>query len=200
MSEIPAQTTPSGAPCFPTAAVMAPARFSGTDARPLDELMALVKWALEREEDAAATICRLTYRIETDSELAVTARSYATEVREFATRLRRLLPQDQQAGAQEADIGRVSDGVIQSLPREKAATFLITFLVQHAETTSDVLQSAGAKLGSREMDMLWRKADRERRKLAGWVRAFESQLEAQREARRCAPKPEARQRQFVIWM
>ncbi|MGE3231272.1 MAG: hypothetical protein AB7J30_17710 [Hyphomicrobium sp.] len=163
--------------------------------------MALVKWALEREEDAAATICRLAYRIETDSELALTARTYATEVREFATRLRRLLPHGQEDGERDVDIGQVSDSVIQSLPSEKAATFLIRFLVQHAETTSDVLQSAGSQLGSREMDMLWRKADRERRKLAGWVRELECQLEARREAQRCCRKPsEVRPRQVVVWM
>lgn len=159
----------------------------------LEERVALVKFALEREEDAAATIFRLSYQIEPGTELGNMARRYAIEIREFTARLGKMLPQGYSAMGSEGDIGRVSESIIQSLTPGSATTFLISFLIQHAETNVDILQSAGAKLGSREMDMLWRKADRERRKLAGWVREIECQLEARREGQRPDPKLSATQ-------
>lgn len=204
MPELSAQETSSSVSFHRAAAPAAK-----TMDRHLDELVTLVKWALEREEDAAATIFRLAYRIEADSDLAVLARSYAADVREFAERLRRMLPSQDLVAGQRSDIGKVSDSVIQSLPPDKVAAFLITFLVQHADNTSDILQSAGGLLGSRQMEMLWRKADRDRRKLATWVREVERQLSARREApaaaRNAAKLAEAQcrdtaQRQLVIWM
>lgn len=180
----------------------------------VEELIALVKWSLSREENAAATISRLSYRVEPDSELAKTARTYAAEVRQFATRLRRLLPDEHSTDSREAEIGLVTDAVIQSMSHEKAAEFLIRFLLQHAETASEVLQSAGSRLHSKAAEMLWRKADRERRKLAAWIRDLEMQLRTRAEhasakaesatgGEPAAGNPLARDalpRQLVIWM
>jgi hypothetical protein len=129
---------------------------------------------LAREDDAAATIQRLSYCVESDSELAKKARSYAAELRQLIARLRAALPPDDGIADADSELCGVSEGVIQSLRPEQAATVLIRFLLQHAETTSEILQSAGGKLNSKAVEMLWRQAERERRKIANWAHQLES--------------------------
>lgn len=156
----------------------------------IDELHAIVKWTLDREDDAASTIRKLAYRIDGDSELARKARSYAAELHRYVARLKALLPSADKAASEPAALGKVSERVIGSLDRDKATLLLIEFLLQHAETTSAILQSAGSRMNSKEFEMLWRKAEDERRQIAAWIKTDERhQLEAKARAAEAAAPP-----------
>lgn len=186
-----------------------PAIDPGANETAIEELLGVVTWTLSRESDAVDTIRRLSYRIDSESELAHKARDYAARLQQLIARLKTALPRASSSAGGEAPLGGdLSNSLIQSLDREHATTTLILFLLQHAETTSHILQSAGDKLNSKSAEMLWRKAERERRKIAEWITQQEQQSKAAAERMRNQPlKPQqsrnarvcAPQNQLVIW-
>lgn len=139
----------------------------------IDELHAVVKWSLDREDDAASTIQELSHRIDAKSELAKKALGYSAELHRYVARFKALLPPDETNTDSPAQLSPVSERVIGALDRDKATLFLIRFLLQHAETTSAILQSAGGRMNSKGFDALWRQAEDERRKIAAWIGAQE---------------------------
>lgn len=139
-----------------------------------DELHAMVKWTLDREDDAANTIKELSHRIDENSELAKQARRYASQLHTYVERLKAMLPPDDKAHANSAVLGGVCERVIGTLDGDNAKLFLIKFLLQHAETTSAILQSAGDRLNSQDFEALWRRADDERRAIFAWIKAHEA--------------------------
>lgn len=173
----------------PSGPTLTAAAASSAHGERVDELHAIVKWTLDREDDAASTIRKLSYRIDGDSELARKARNYAVELHRYVARLKALLPSRDKAASEPSALGNVSERVIGSLDREKATLFLIEFLLQHAETTSAILQSAGGRMNSKGFEALWRKAEGERRQIAAWIKADERhQLEVKARAA-TAPAP-----------
>ncbi|MCC7251271.1 hypothetical protein [Hyphomicrobium sp.] len=143
------------------------------------ELQATVKWTLAREENAATIILRLSHRVDQESELAQTARSYAARLRLCVARISALMPPEPRVPDHASVLGAVSEAVIQSLDADDAAAVLMKFLRHHAETAPVVLMSAGERLNSRGFERLWQRAARDRARLAKWV-----ENEQQRQAAR----------------
>lgn len=171
------------------------------------DLLSAVNWALSREEDAAATILKLAYRIESNSELAGKARDYAAKLKLLIARLKAALPRDGSRAASGMGASADPDPFVTALTPQQASTVLIKFLLQHAETTSEILQSAGARLSSKQVAILWRRAEKERRQLASWVHEIEQRADLRPKPEQqvgCAPSvrpafvPDGRQ--LVRWM
>lgn len=171
------------------------------------DLLGAVNWALSREEDAAATIQRLAYRVESSSELAGKARDYAAKLKLLIARLKAALPRDGSRAVSGMAASADPDPFVKALTPEQASTVLIRFLLQHAETTSEILQSAGARLSSKQIAILWRRAESERRQLANWVHEIERRPDLRPKPEKqaeCAPSirpafvPDGRQ--LVRWM
>lgn len=138
------------------------------------QLRAAVRWTLTREENAAATIQRLSYRISPDSELAMRARAYAADLKYYIARMRSLLPPDPDEADDRSTHDALTETLIASLSPEKATTVLMRFLLQHAETASETVMFAAEKLNSNAIHRLWRRADAKRAKIVTWLQDQES--------------------------
>lgn len=143
----------------------------------------IVKSILDREGCVANVIHRLSYQVDCDSELSQRARSYALELRHHLARLRALLPH----GAGPAPEGRLLESKLKSaidgLQPDDAKLVLIRFLLRHAGTQSEILPSASDRPKARTLEMLQRRAERERQRIALWLNEHEAGLH-QRSGRR----------------
>ncbi len=138
------------------------------------ELQASIKWALLREQNAAATIEMLVGRISSETELVTKARSYASALKHHVARAKSMLPPDSDRANEVSTQNVLSETVILSLSSKKATDLLVRFLLQHAETVSDAVMFAAERLNSKVMHRLWRRADRARAKLVEWLEKHES--------------------------
>jgi hypothetical protein len=59
--------------------------------------------------------------------------------------------------------------VIQTLDPEAAAIILIRYVLQHAEATREILSGVGEGLNARAIEMLCRKAAREKQRIVAWI-------------------------------
>jgi hypothetical protein len=138
------------------------------------EFQAVVRWTLTREENAAITIQKLSYRISQESELAEKSRSYAAALRFYIARIKAHLPPDRRWVDDASTHDILTDQVVLSLDAEKARSVLIRFLLQHAETASESMLFAAEKLNFAAVYRLWRKADSERASIVQWLEEQEN--------------------------
>ena len=153
-----------------------PALAGRRNATDTDELRQIVEFTLDREMFAADVIQRLSYRIDYNSELSRRARSYAVELRHYIARLKALLPSDVCPVSDDRPLRGKPKRTIESLESDEARLVLLNFLRSHADGTRWVLSAGGDQARSRAVEMLRRRVDRERHKIALWIGEQEATL------------------------
>ena len=136
----------------------------------------IAKSILDREENIASIIHRLSYRAYRDPELSQRARSYAVELKRYIARLRAILPRGAGPTSEDRPLETTLKSAIDSLHSDEAKLILIRFVLRHAGATSEILPSAGNQPKARTLNMLQRRVERERHKIADWINEHEAGL------------------------
>jgi hypothetical protein len=136
----------------------------------------IAKSILDREENIASIIHRLSYRAYRDPELSQRARSYAVELKRYIERLRSILPRGAGPTSEDRPLESTLKSAIDSLHSDEAKLILIRFVLRHAGATSEILPSAGNQPKARTLNMLQRRVERERHKIADWINEHEAGL------------------------
>jgi hypothetical protein len=131
---------------------------------------------LDREESIASIIHRLSYRAYRDPELSQRARSYAVELKRYIARLRGILPRGAGPTPEDRPLETTLKSAIDSLHSDEAKLILIRFVLRHAGAMSEILPSAGNQPKARTLNMLQRRVERERHKIADWINEHEAGL------------------------
>ena len=139
-------------------------------------LTPIVNSILDREGDVASVIQRLSYRVDCTCELSQRARSYAIELRRHIARLGAILSRDGAPARERRSLEIKLKTTIEGLPPEEAKLVLIRFLLRHAGTPSEIVSSAGHQPKARMLEMLQRRAERERCRIARWINEHEAGL------------------------
>lgn len=136
----------------------------------------IAKSILDREETIASIIHRLSYQAYRDPELSQRARSYAVELKRYIARLRGILPRGAGPTAEDLPLATTLRSAIDSLHSDDAKLILIRFVLRHAGATGEILPSAGNQPKARTLNMLQRRVERERHKIADWINEHEAGL------------------------
>jgi hypothetical protein len=136
----------------------------------------IAKSILDRDENIASVIHRLSYRAYRDPELSQRARSYAIELKRYIARLRAILPRGAGDTPEDRPLKTTLRSAIDSLHSDEAKLILIRIVLRHTGATSEILPSADTQPKARTLNMLQRQVERERHKIADWINEHEAGL------------------------
>jgi hypothetical protein len=97
-------------------------------------------------------------------------------LRHYIARLRALLPLSAGATSEGRPLESKLRSAIEGLRPDDAKLVLIRFLLRHAAIPSEILASAGDQPKARTLEMLRRRTERERQKIALWINEHEAGL------------------------
>lgn len=136
----------------------------------LQSVMAELKWTMARESDAADVIQRLAFRAADSTELGERAKEYAIELKRFSVRLESYLPAQWRSGCMTRIAeASMTNRALASLDQTTARNVLISYLIQHAKVTTEVLEGVGQGMNAKAIEMLCRKVTREKQRIAAWI-------------------------------